>query len=178
MLLMRFICCVLMFASVFLKFSFQTFTFVLAWHFPHRYMYLKLNIFIKREKNSESVWNLKCLWNEIFAYVFILKSMILWFVIFEFGLWSSVENLTFMLAQYLTAVKDVIFFWPITKEDRIYNLLTGKGGSVLWCSQINLLRRERRGAFTMFTSCQNKTSTDFLGLVCIPKRDRFFGTYM
>ena len=25
-----------------------------------------------------------------------------------------VENLTFMLAQHLTAVKDVIFFWPIT----------------------------------------------------------------
>ena len=77
-----------------------------------------------------------------------------------------------MPAQYLTAVKDVIFFWPITKEDRIYNLLTGKGGSVLRCSQINLLRRERRGAFAMFTSCRNKKSTDFLGLVCIPKRDR------
>ena len=59
---------------------------------------------------------------------------------------ETVENLTFMLAQHLTAVKDVIFFWPITKEDRIYNLLTGKGGSVLRCSQINLLRRERRGA--------------------------------
>ena len=38
---------------------------------------------------------------------------------------ETVENLTFMLAQHLTAVKDVIFFWPITKEDRIYNLLTG-----------------------------------------------------
>ena len=25
-----------------------------------------------------------------------------------------VENLTFMLAQHLTVVKDVIFFWPIT----------------------------------------------------------------
>ena len=85
---------------------------------------------------------------------------------------KAVENLTFMLAQYLTAVKDVIFFLPITKEDRIYNLLTGKAGSVLRCSQINLLRRERRGAFAVFTSCQNKKSTDFLGLVCIPKRDR------
>ena len=39
-----------------------------------------------------------------------------------------VENLSFMLAQHLTAVKDVIFFWPITKEDRIYNLLTGQDG--------------------------------------------------
>ena len=38
--------------------------------------------------------------------------------------------------------------------------------------KINLLRRERRGAFAKFTSCQNKKSTDFLGLVCIPKRDR------
>ena len=44
---------------------------------------------------------------------------------------ATVENLTFMLAQHLTAVKDVLFFWPITKEDRIYNLLTGQGGSVL-----------------------------------------------
>ena len=35
-----------------------------------------------------------------------------------------------------------------------------------------LLRRERRAAFAKFTSCQNKKSTDFLGLVCIPKRDR------
>ena len=59
---------------------------------------------------------------------------------------KAVEYLTFMLAKYLTAVKDVIFFSPITKEDRIDNLLTGKGGSVLRCSQINLLRRERRGA--------------------------------
>ena len=31
-------------------FSFQTFTFLLAWHFPHRYL---LNIFIKRENNSK-----------------------------------------------------------------------------------------------------------------------------
>ena len=29
------------------------------------------------------------------------------------------------------------FLWPITKEDRIYNLLTGQGGSVLRYSQIN-----------------------------------------
>ena len=48
-----------------------------------------------------------------------------------------VENLTFMLAQHLTAVKDVIFFWPITKGDLIYNLLTGPGGSVLRYSEIN-----------------------------------------
>ena len=38
--------------------------------------------------------------------------------------------------------------------------------------QINLLRRERRGEFAVFTSCQNKKSTDFLGLVFIPKRDK------
>ena len=31
-----------------------------------------------------------------------------------------VENLTFMLAQHLTAVKDVIFFWPITSP-KIFN---------------------------------------------------------
>ena len=41
-----------------------------------------------------------------------------------------------MLAQHLTAVKDVIFFRPITKEDQSYNLLTGQGGSVLRYSQI------------------------------------------
>ena len=50
---------------------------------------------------------------------------------------ATVENLTFMLAQHLTAVKDAIFFWPITKGDRIYNLLTGPGGSVLRYSEIN-----------------------------------------
>ena len=50
---------------------------------------------------------------------------------------ATVENLTFMLAQHLTAVKDVIFFWPITKGDLIYNLLTGPGGSVLRYSEIN-----------------------------------------
>ena len=50
---------------------------------------------------------------------------------------ATVENLTFMLAQHLTAVKDVIFFWPITKGDLIYNLLTGLGGSVLRYSEIN-----------------------------------------
>ena len=31
-----------------------------------------------------------------------------------------IENLSFMLAQHLTAVKDVIFFWPITSP-RIFN---------------------------------------------------------
>ena len=55
------------------------------------------------------------------------------FIIFVIGMkrwerWKplveTVENLTFVLAQRLTAVKDFIFFWPITKEDRIYNLLT------------------------------------------------------
>ena len=50
---------------------------------------------------------------------------------------ATVENLPFMLAQHLTAVKDVIFFWPITKGDQIYNLLTGPGGSVLRYSEIN-----------------------------------------
>ena len=50
---------------------------------------------------------------------------------------ATVENLTFMLAQHLTAVKDVIFFWPITKGDRIYNLLSRLGGSVLRYSEIN-----------------------------------------
>ena len=50
---------------------------------------------------------------------------------------ATVENLTFMLAQHLTAVKDVIFFWPITKGDRIYNLLTRPGRSVLRYSEIN-----------------------------------------
>ena len=38
----------------------------------------------------------------------------------EYPLVKIVENVTFMLAQHLTAVKDVIFFWPITKENRIY----------------------------------------------------------
>ena len=50
---------------------------------------------------------------------------------------ATVENLTFMLPQHLTAVKDVIFFWPITKGDRIYNLLTRPGRSVLRYSEIN-----------------------------------------
>ena len=50
---------------------------------------------------------------------------------------ATVENLTFMLAQHLTAVKYVSFFWPITKGDRIYDLLAGPGGSVLRYSEIN-----------------------------------------
>ena len=40
------------FVLIFFKISFQTFTFVLAWHFPHRYL---LNIFIKRENISKRV---------------------------------------------------------------------------------------------------------------------------
>ena len=67
---------------------------------------------------------------------------------------ATVENLTFMLAQHLTAVKDVIFFWPIIKGNRIYNLLTGPGGSVLQYSEINYFVGERRGAFAVFTSCR------------------------
>ena len=57
-----------------------------------------------------------------------------------------VENLTFMLAQHLTAVKDVIFFRPITKGGRIHNLLTGPGRSVLRYSEINyfVVRGEER----------------------------------
>ena len=82
---------------------------------------------------------------------------------------ATVENLTFMLAQHLTAVEDVIFFWPITKGDLIYNLLTGPGGSVLRYSEINLLRREKKEAFAVFTSCQR----NFQGLVFIPERDKF-----
>ena len=66
---------------------------------------------------------------------------------------ATVANLTFMLAQHLTAVKDVIFFWPITKGDRIYNLLTGPGGSVLQYLEINYFVG-RRGAFAVFTSCR------------------------
>ena len=94
---------------------------------------------------------------------------------------ETVGNLTFMLAQYLTAVKDVIFFWPITKEDRIDNLLTGKGGSVLRCSQINLLRRDGRGeepAFAMFTtSCQIKSlQTSWVLFAFLKGTDYFFGT--
>ena len=50
---------------------------------------------------------------------------------------ATVANLTFMLAQHLTAVKDVIFSWPITKGNWIYNLLTGPGGSVLQYLEIN-----------------------------------------
>ena len=69
---------------------------------------------------------------------------------------ATVENLTFMLAQHLTAVKDVIFFWPITNGDLIYNLLTGPGGSVLRYSEINYFE-----AFAVFTSCQR----NFQGLV-------------
>ena len=59
---------------------------------------------------------------------------------------ATVGNLTFMLAQHLTAVKDVIFFRPITKEDQSYNLLTGPGGSVLRYSEINYFvgRGEKR----------------------------------
>ena len=59
---------------------------------------------------------------------------------------ATVENLIFMLAQHLTAVKDVICFWPITKGDLIYNLLTGPGGSVLRYSEINYFvgRGEKR----------------------------------
>ena len=59
---------------------------------------------------------------------------------------ATVENLTFMLVQHLTAVKDFIFFWPITKGGLIYNLLTGPGGSVLRYSEINYFvgRGEKR----------------------------------
>jgi len=54
MLLMRFVCCLPLYSFFF---PFQTFTFLLAWHFPHRYL---LNVSIKRENNSKSVWNLSC----------------------------------------------------------------------------------------------------------------------
>ena len=69
---------------------------------------------------------------------------------------ATVANLTFMLAQHLTAVKDVIFFWPITKGDRIDNLLTGPGGSVLQYLEINYFvgRGEERSAFAVYTSCR------------------------
>ena len=78
---------------------------------------------------------------------------------------ATVANLTFMLAQHLTAVKDVIFFWPITKGDRIYNLLTGLGGSVLQYLEINYFvgRGEER------LLCLQAA---FQGLVFIPKRDK------
>ena len=85
---------------------------------------------------------------------------------------ATVENLTFMLAQHLTAVKDVIFFWPITKGNRIYNLLTGPGGSVLQYSEINYFVGERRGAFAVFTSCRtSRVLVSFL-----KGTNYFFGT--
>ena len=70
-------------------------------------------------------------------------------------------NLTFMLAQHLTAVKDVIFLWPITKEDRIYNLLTGPGGAVLWYSEINYFVGRGSRVYKL---------SNFQGLVFIPKK--------
>ena len=79
---------------------------------------------------------------------------------------ATVENLTFMLAQHLTAVKDVIFFWPITKEDGIYNLLTGQGGTVLRYSEMNYFAGEERSVCRVY-----KLSNQ--GLVFIPSRDKF-----
>ena len=54
--------------------------------------------------------NLKCLWNEIFAFSFyskILKSMILWFVIFEFGLRTSAYEFFLLLRSWRIRVKNV-----------------------------------------------------------------------
>ena len=79
---------------------------------------------------------------------------------------ATVENLTFMLAQHLTAVKDVIFSWPITKGDRIYNLLTGPGGTILRYSEINYFvgRGEKR------LPCSQAVKLP--GFLFIPKRDK------
>ena len=57
-----------------------------------------------------SDFSVKCLWNEIFAHFFkskILKPMILWFVIFEFGLRTGAYEFLLELQSWPIRVKNV-----------------------------------------------------------------------
>ena len=99
--------------------------FIIGWNIQKFHGFCTRNTKCSRQNIVSSLhlpqklpWSQRLSFNIIFFYYFGN----LWHrELIKKALVKIIENLTFMLAQHLTAVKDVIFFWPITSWE-ILNL--------------------------------------------------------
>ena len=109
-------CCITAFRRGWSRWFISTFFFFSNIWNDYDNLITKTDNYLLSPTGTKVPWSQRLSWNNIFF-------------IWKFTTWSAdrsaeprekkasvkiVENLTFMLAQQLTAAKDVIFFWPIT----------------------------------------------------------------